>query len=265
MSRHNSARRSACGAARAAVLFSVVLLTTSLAGLSSGEIIAVLDQNPAPGIWISSQSYSLDFVNSQQGIIVGDKKFDTFTVVTTKSKDALAPGIDEIHVTPVSIFGDLGFKFNSGWSAFAGQIADSTIQFHASILPEYVALGYAFKDNNLYITGFGTDQVYGLVSVSENLYHDYPSPISTPFANKYVFYKSDTQNKYVDQRTFAPVTEMWIVKDVVANGGIAGSGGSAHISEFYQTFSQVPEPGSLALLFAGALGLVGFAFRRRFV
>ena len=89
--------------------------------------------------------------------------------------------------------------------------------------------------------------------------------ISTPFANKYVFYKSDTQNKYVDQRTFAPVTEMWIVKDVVANGGIAGSGGSAHISEFYQTFSQVPEPGSLALLFAGALGLVGFAFRRRFV
>lgn len=268
MRSYNLNKCRACGTVRASVgtamLFFAAILTFFLpTGSASGEIIA--DLQPIAGVPDSLRdvnSYNLDEINAAGGIIIGDKLFKWFDVVTTSSIGALAPSSAEIAITAIQVNGDYGLRFNSGWSASVGQIADSTIEFHASILPEYVDLGYAFKDNALYITAYGNSTESGQVSVSENLYAEHPSLGSGAFVNKFVYYVNDDDKRLLDLKDFAPVTEMWIVKDVVANGGL-GDTGVAHLSEFYQTFSQIPEPGTLVLLGFGAFGLAAYAWRKR--
>jgi hypothetical protein len=155
-------------------------------------------------------------------------------------------------------------KFNGPWSAPAGNFADSTIEFRASILPEYAAQGYAFKDNALWLSAYGVANTTngGAVSVSENLYVNHPSSSEPAFVNKFVYYHTSTDNQLLDVQNFAPITEMWVVKDVVAYGGV-GTLGVVHLSEFYQTFSQVPEPSTVVLLMIGLATLGGYAWRKR--
>lgn len=261
---------SICVMALLSVSFAVFFLSSAVA--SADPIEAVLQSTPGnPDMLSDLNSYTIAEIEAAGGIIIGDKLFDLFTVRTTNSFNAVAPGADEILITPIQILkagaplgGDFGMIFNGAWSAPAEQLADSTIQFHASILPEYVEMGYAFKDNSLWITAYGvannTDA--GAVSVSENLYATHPGQGDPAFANKFVYYKSPTDNYLLDEKDFDPITEMWVIKDVVAYGGV-GTVGMAHLSEFYQTFSQVPEPGTLVLLGFGAIGLAAYAWRKR--
>lgn len=245
------------------ILSSALLVFVIFPGFASGEIIA--DLQPVAGVsglFRDVNSYNLDEINAAGGIIIGDKLFKWFDVVTTSSIGAIAPSSAEIAITAIQVDGDYGLKFNSGWSASTGQIADSTIEFHASILPDYVDLGYAFKDNALYITAYGNDTESGQVSVSENLYAEHPALGLGSFVDKFVYYVNEDNKKLLDLKDFAPITEMWIVKDVIANGG-EGERGVAHLSEFYQTFSQIPEPGTLTLLGFGAFGLAAYAWRKR--
>jgi len=254
----------ACASVGAAVLlFGAILAFVLFPSFASGEIIADLQEvEGVPGLYRDLNSYTLDEINDENGIIIGDKLFKQFYVVTTKSVGAFAPTSAEIAITAIQVNGDYGMQFNSGWSAQAGQLADSTIEFHASILPAFVDLGYYFKDNALYITAYGNNTASGQVSVSENLYAQHPGLGGPSFADKFVYYVDDDNKKLLDLEEFDPITEMWIVKDVIANGGV-GDYGVAHLSEFYQTFSQVPEPGTLALLGFGAIGLAAYAWRKR--
>ena len=56
-----------------------------------------------------------------------------------------------------------------------------------------------------------------------------------------------------------PLSTVYVSKDIQVNGGTSQQG-SAAISAVYQTFSQVPEPATLALL---ALGFGGMTVLRR--
>ncbi len=239
----------------------VALVVFSTGTFASGAIIIADIGNPV--------SYTIEEVNAAGGIQVGDKLFSDWRVTDTESQGAIAPNASEIVVTGVQIGGDYGLRFNSGWSAPAGQLADSTIKFKVSIVEPWLSEGWVIKDNALWIAAYGvsnnTDA--GAVSVSENVYAFDPDlGHTTPIANKFVYYKDDNDNLLYDEKDFvdasgAPValTEIWVIKDVIAYGGV-GTVGVAHISEFFQTFSQVPEPATLALL---GLGGIGVLFRRR--
>jgi len=256
-----------------ALLFVAVLATLAPVDTARGAIIAELQPvQGVPDLLRDSNTYTIQEIIDSGGIVIGDKLFDLFAVRTTKSVNAAAPGAGEIGITPIQILkpgaplgGDFGMIFNGPWSAPANQFADSTIEFRASILPEWVDAGYAFKDNSLWITAFGvgnnTDA--GQVSVSENLYKNHPSAGEAPFSNKYAYYVSDDDQQLRDDQDFEPITQMWVIKDVVAYGGL-GTVGSVHLSEFYQTFSQVPEPNALVLLTsAGLCGLIALRRRRK--
>ena len=234
----------------------VALVVLSTGTFASGAIIADID-NPV--------AYTIEEVEAAGGIQVGDKLFSGWRVTDTQSQGAVAPDAGEIVVTGVQIGGDYGLRFNGGWSAPAGQLADSTIKFKVSIVEPWLSQGWLIKDNALWMTAFGvsSNADAGAVSISENVYAFDPDlGYSTPIANKFVYYKDDNDRILYDERDFfdvtgAPValTEIWVIKDVVACGG-NGTVGVVHISEFFQTFSQVPEPATMALLGLGGLGVL---------
>ena len=215
-----------------------------------------------------AQGPTIQEVIDAGGIQVGDKLFDEFDVTTADTQGTVAPGADAIVLTGVQVQGDYGLRFNGGWSAGGQEIADTTILFQVSIVEPWLSQGFLIKDNALWITAFGVSGTGqgGIVSVSENVYAlnprtnpPKPPDDNMPLANKYVYYRSDTDMELYDSADFGMLTSMWVLKDVVANGGDLTTG-SAHLSEFFQTFSQIPEPGTLGVL---VLGAVAVLIRRR--
>ncbi len=229
-----------------------VIAVVSFQTLSqAGYIVADL-QNP-------EDSYTIEEVQLAGGILVGDKLFSDFRVTTASSYNAIAPDAEAIMVTGVLIEDELGLRFNGGWVAASSQIANSTIKFKVSIIEPWLSDGFLLSDNSLWMSAFGTDNG-GMVSVSENVYMEDPDlGFTESIAYKHVFYVDETYKDLYDHCEFTDPTgatialpEIWIIKDVTANGGIDPYG-FAHLSEFYQTFSQVPEPATVVLMAVGAL------------
>ena len=67
--------------------------------------------------------------------------------------------------------------------------------------------------------------------------------------------------QFIDEAVFAPVKSVLVDKDIFLE--VTSETGVAIISIIDQTFSQVPEPSSLALLFSGIAGLGMFVVNRR--
>jgi hypothetical protein len=233
-------------------LFAALLFVFTTAGPASA--------NPLNGVL--GQQYIVSDIIAANGIYIGGILFDSFSVVTTKSSGSVAPDATEISVTPVQISGSYGMQFDAVWNAAGGGLADSTIEFRATA----PSPSYAFTGNDLWLTAYGIAGTNppGIVAVSENLYASNPATIPPPksFVNELAYYRNDSDNQTSVEGSFAPVTQMWVIKDVGANGGV-GDTGVAHLSQFYQTFTQVPEPSTIVLLGIGGLGLLGYVLRRR--
>jgi len=208
----------------------------------------------------SRPSFSLEEVNAAGGIIVDDKLFDEFRVETSATGGGLAPDASGIDVTGVEIAGELGLIFNGGWSAGAGQSVRSDIVFRVSVVEPFLSKGFLITDNSLFSTAI-TSAGGGVARVGETVLPADPLLLvpADPIAAKEIFHDSSIPAvKLFDHAEFgAGFPEVWIVKQVTVDGSATGQ---AHISEFVQTFSQIPEPGSLLLASAGGLLLLG---RRR--
>ena len=213
--------------------------------------------------------WSIADIQAAGGIQMGDKLFDTFSVNTSESVNAIAPEAGEINVTAIKVGGDYGMLINSGWSAPAGQLAASTIRFCVTIQEPSLSEGWVLTDNTLWMTSFGVsnDTDAGSASVSEVVFAADPmTPGTDPIATKKIYYVSDTEKYLTDHEDFfgpsgpVQVPKIWVRLGVQAYGGV-GTVGHASLNEFSVTFSQIPEPGTIALLATG--GVFVLVKRRR--
>lgn len=209
----------------------------------------------------TQNAVTLAEVNQAGGIIVGDKLFSDFVVTPSSTIGAQSPDYG-ITVRGINVGGELGLNFFGGWTAFQNQIVDTTIKFKVSIMPPEVDQGWLIVDNSLTMLAYGAAGS-GQVAITENVYSVDPDTVANPglfkLADKYVYYNTVSSQTYDHKEFTQGLTEIWVVKDVVASGGVE-PGGSASISNFRQTFSQIPEPASFMLLSSGVLLIVG---RRR--
>ena len=229
----------------------VALALSFLMLLASPASASILVSDPGQPV-----TYTLQQVIDAGGLRVGDKVFTDWRVTASSSVNGVAPGAGAITVTGVLVGGELGLRFNGAWTAGPQDLIDTTIGFKVTADAPFL-----IHDNSLYITAFGAANG-GIASISEQVYDADPNQgFLTPLANKFVWVASDINFNNFDHKEFTKNGEnvalpsVWVVKDIALSGGVQQRG-LAGISEFYQTFSQVPEPATLSMLVLGGLALI---------
>jgi hypothetical protein len=182
-------------------------------------------------------------------LVFGDKELSEFDIFGIGTEGAIAPDANSVFVQGGwdDTTGDYGLKFNLSWSAISNQTVNATLSFKVSILPGYDEY---IKDVWLDITGVSANGTGG-VHLGEIVRDTGGNVIASLSCSK----QDDDGGAYlVDSAEFAPLKEIWIYsKDISITGGTSGA---AHISEFYQYYSQIPEPATITLLgLAGAIVL----------
>jgi len=192
-------------------------------------------------------------------LIVGDKEFSGFNLdVITVDGGALLPDPDLMTVQGVQdvATGDYGLRFNDfSWSVVSNQTITVDLSFKVSILPGYDE--YFIKDVWLYLTGAGATGT-GAVSAGENVWDAFPggTTVASLSCSKQ---EGDNGANLSDYAEFAPLKEIWIQTKYISVTG--GTSGTAHFSEFFQFYSQIPEPATLVLF--GTAGVWILTRRKR--
>jgi hypothetical protein len=152
--------------------------------------------------------------------------------------------------------GDYGLRFNGfSWNVSSNQIITADLSFEVSILPAYSE--YYIKDVWLYLTGAGAGGT-GVVSAGENIWDDFPG--GTQLASLTAWCNADNAQLSASAE-FAPIKEIYIQTKHISISG--GTNGTAHFSEFFQFYSQIPEPATIVLL--GTASIWIFTRKKRFL
>lgn len=197
----------------------------------------------------SAVSYSLSEINAAGGLTVIDKTFADFIVVTGGSVGISFPDVDSIRVRPsITSTGNVRIDFHGGWATATDQHVNTNIQFSLTTEQPWLLDGV-----RLGLTSFFTN-FDGFISIAENIWAD--EDLTEPLGQLGVaFVKDDPANQIVDFLPLDPTNKVWIVKDITVRGGRDSLGeiGHAHMSRFYQEFTQIPEPATLTVMGLGGL------------
>jgi hypothetical protein len=167
-----------------------------------------------------------------------------------------------IDVTPIPTLLDEGFKFNPAMNVNNFPLGPGFPDLREDVLIGFTVTtrdnSKTLHDLSIYFNAGRADPGTGSASFTET--YDYTPCASCPKN----FSVTNPPPDLFEHLVLANLTNsLSITKDVVADTGSGGAGGSAFVSDFRNQFSQVvPEPAYTALLTAGLLGL-GWLRKRR--
>lgn len=226
------------------------------------------------GLASGAQAIPLSDLFAGQTIQAGDKVFDQWELLFLDASDpGLLPDLANIDVTALDDGGldpgpGLQFTVMNGALDVEGDdiFAFIDLEFGFRVTP---APGMRVSDNSLAITdanhNFDDDGSNNLGAAIQEWVYDAPG--GTELGQKFVTFDvldDVLTNQVTDSASFAPQDSIWVVKDVFVWS--EQSGDIASLTGFSQRFAQTPvtvaEPGILALLVPGLLG-VWYSRRRR--
>jgi hypothetical protein len=209
----------------------------------AAAIIAVVYAPCSRAQVILGPSISLaSLTNSGADLIVGDKEFNNFTI----SGDFVA---SQVKVTPIQENGDFGIRFSGAFVA-GGSAEDLVLGYSVEVTNSPNLISSA----NLLFNGavtFGT----GLAEVVEQVFTNNPPSF---YGQMFVFATATTNKLTASLPILPPQPFLSINKDVQLTAMLPAF---SSISIIDQTYTQVPEPSTVALAVVGFSGL--FLFRRR--
>jgi hypothetical protein len=246
----------------AAAVARVSLALLSLSSAARAEILWDFG-NPTP--------VSVAQISQAGGLQVGDKIFADFSVASSGNA-IYRPTAADVTVSGIVANGDYGLQFNGGWFALPGKTLDTAIGFDVSVAPS--GAPNLIEDAALSMDGVALKALPdAFVQITESVY---PSAFhqTNLVPGEIVYANSGGELDGVDQgfvQNGVPVAfpEVWIVKDILLYGGtipdsgIIPPGPNTSVSWITQSYSQIPEPGSLVLLGIATASLLAFAWRRR--
>jgi len=222
-------------------LLRTLLLSLAVLGLASG----------AHAVTILGDAVPLsDLVGDPEGeISAGDKLFTDFGYSAVGDMPA-ALGVSVIPIQDDD--GHFGLRFEGDFRDLASSAgaSDALLSFTVTATAE----GFFIVDAHL----AGDPQLeseQGSISVTETFDFD-------PELRLTIFDDEEAGQQSVDWADFEPVKSIQVTKDIFALASSSSGEGEASLSFVDQTFSQVPEPGTAALLVVGLTGL-GWLGRRR--
>jgi len=218
-----------------------------------GCLVSALLATAASAGWVPLTGEPVSLSSLQGGSLVfGDKELSEIELFGFGTEGAIAPNADSVFVQggQDDVTGDYGLRFLLSWNAFSGQTVNANLNFKISVLPDYD--DYFIKDVVLDITGSSATGTGG-VNLGERVQNAEGDIIASLSCSKQY---NDGGAYLTDYADFDPLKAIWIrSKDISITGG-TGTGGAGHLSEFYQYYSQIPEPATMVLLGFGGLALL---------
>ena len=214
--------------------------------------ISILIASSAQATWVPLTGSPIPISSIPAGgLMVEDKLFSEFELFGMATGGALAPSADSVFVQggKNSDTDDIGLRFLVSWTAGSGQtISIPSLSYKVSVLPE----GEDIKDVSMFLTVASATGT-GLVIAGETVLD---GPLGNVIASLEVSkQENDGGLNLKDYTEFNLIREIWIRKGISITGGDAANG-CASINEFFQFYSQIPEPATVVLLGLGALALI---------
>jgi hypothetical protein len=195
-----------------------------------------------------------------QSLVVGDKVFSDFDMFGMPPQGgAIGADPDFVFVQggQDDITGDYGLRLLMNWNAASGQTVNATLSFTVAILDDPEWANQYLKDVTMMLPGASATGE-GVVNASETVWDGPISPTSGLLAALYCSAEEGDEGAHLvaaydwTEHDMDLVRQIWVRKDLSITGGAEGT---AHLSEVFQFFSQVPEPATMAMLAVGALTL----------
>jgi hypothetical protein len=227
------------------------LLAFCVVGLASQvSAQSVIQLNPDQSFDGSLQ----DIIDQGLSIQVGDKLFDAFSFTSAPSSGFLAA---DVAVQAVQDQFGFGLEFSGSWVATDTQERDFVLGFGVTVLDQSQLV------HDVHLLFNGSEYGSGQASVTEQIFDDGPVPLGNLIGQMAVDAPSTLEN--ID--LFQPLRHIYVEKDVSVTGGLIGEKNSvenmARITTIHQTFSQIPEPGTMLLVAVGLFGAMLTTRRRR--
>lgn len=189
------------------------------------------------------------------GCTVGAASFEAFSVVDVPfGSTEVSPA--DVLVTPLAS-PTPGLTFQFDLDAAAGDLFEILVAYEVSAPVGLRGVNLAIEGSSATGDGvvtavedlclggsFGSGSVIGCDGIPETL----------------IVFDIDVERDVVEELFFAPVSSIGVVKDIAVDGGLEGTAALASASN---AFHLVPEPSSVSLLSAGALGLASWRRLRR--